>query len=716
MEITGDLEYTARAFAQDAQEAMRGDVVRGLVELITNSDDAYQGGSGPIKISIKPGPEGFKAIVSVSDKAGGLFGEQMKKNFVKLGGENQAAPVGEGFGARGLFGRGAKDVAALGGARFTSIKNGKFSVLEINPKTAKYTISRFDEEATNSDYEACGLNAGESGLTAEIFVASSNSMPSANELIKKLQTNVQLRALINRNTVKLVDPSGKETVLHGLEPMGEKIVDVELDLGPKYSGKAHLKVHRLPSKVTSSINEYSQHGLVVSGRGAVYENSFLSFSGKAEAGWFCGSLDAPEIYDLSRSFDTLGANELNPIRVISRNRDGLARSHPYYRALSAAVEMHLRPIFEEAAQSEGAAKREGESLKRRIQSISQVLGSTLQQILNEDSAGELPNIADWDGESFQMSIIPPRRRMHVGEEVTLSIRVPEGVDTENLKLDIIEEGKALAFASPVQSLSWTKHDRLPISTTTVKIKASDLGQGFLRVVNENKTAMAEIFVVLFDRDKETVCEKLEFSPNKYSCSPGKSRNLLLRAPIDKVGEEIALTYSGIESSGPEKVRLKPLESGRAAVAVVNVSVGAEIGVAKIYATLEDNQAEATLDVKEPTNGMIPKIDVVFAGNENPPRRVDTVPEDGKLVIRIYARHTSLAQIFGKHNGSGFENEEGDSALATTAEIVASQLAIYAVEQDAGTNPIKYQDASSYFVRQQELVSRMVVAAQAGLLA
>jgi hypothetical protein len=716
MEITGDLEYTARAFAQDAQEAMRGDVVRGLVELITNSDDAYQGKSGPITISIKPGPDSFKAIVSVSDKAGGLIGEQMKKNFVKLGGENQAAPEGEGFGARGLFGRGAKDVAALGGARFMSIKNGKYSDLEINPKTAKYSISRFDDDATPSDYKACLLDEGESGLTAEIYVASSNSMPSNNELIKKLQNNVQLRALINRNTVKLVDPSGKETILHGLEPIGEKILDVELDLGPKYSGKAHLKLHRLPNKATSSVSEYSQHGLVVSGRGAVYENSFLSFSGKAEAGWFCGSIDAPEIYDLSRSFDTAGASESNPIRIISRNRDGLARSHPYYRTLSAAVETHLRPIFDEAAKAEGAAKREGESLKRKIQSISQVLGSTLQQILNEDNAGELPNLADWDGESFQMSIIPPKRRMHVGEEVTLSVRVPEGVNTENIKFDIIEEGKALAFSSSVHGLSWTKHERLPVSTTTVKIKASDLGQGFVRVTDENKTAMAEIYVVLFDRDQETLCKQLEFSPSKYTCSPGKSRNLLVRAPIDKVGEEVVLTYHGHESSGPEKVRLKPLESGRAAVATVNVTAGAEVGILNVHAALGEDAAVALVHVKEASNGMIPKIDVVFAGNENPPRRVATVPEDGKLVIRIYARHTSLAQIFGKHNGSGFENEEGDSALATTAEIVASQLAIYAVEQDAASNPIKYQDASSYFFRQQELVSRMVVAAQAGLLA
>jgi hypothetical protein len=36
----GKLVYTTRGFLQDAQDAMRGDVLRALIELITNADDA----------------------------------------------------------------------------------------------------------------------------------------------------------------------------------------------------------------------------------------------------------------------------------------------------------------------------------------------------------------------------------------------------------------------------------------------------------------------------------------------------------------------------------------------------------------------------------------------------------------------------------------------------------------------------------------------------
>ena len=49
----GQLQYTSRAFNQDAQQAMRGDIIRALIELLTNADDAYTAKGGKIIISIE---------------------------------------------------------------------------------------------------------------------------------------------------------------------------------------------------------------------------------------------------------------------------------------------------------------------------------------------------------------------------------------------------------------------------------------------------------------------------------------------------------------------------------------------------------------------------------------------------------------------------------------------------------------------------------------
>ena len=51
--VSGMVEYTGRAFLQDAQEAMGGDIIRALIEMITNCDDSYGSSKGKIRIEIE---------------------------------------------------------------------------------------------------------------------------------------------------------------------------------------------------------------------------------------------------------------------------------------------------------------------------------------------------------------------------------------------------------------------------------------------------------------------------------------------------------------------------------------------------------------------------------------------------------------------------------------------------------------------------------------
>jgi len=88
----GQLVYTTRGFLQDAQDAMRGDVLRALIELITNADDAYNGKGGDIHIDVRVAEVPFEWIISIHDKAGGLSADGLKKAFSNLGDENQSLP------------------------------------------------------------------------------------------------------------------------------------------------------------------------------------------------------------------------------------------------------------------------------------------------------------------------------------------------------------------------------------------------------------------------------------------------------------------------------------------------------------------------------------------------------------------------------------------------------------------------------------------------
>jgi hypothetical protein len=250
----GQLVYTTRGFLQDAQDAMRGDVLRALIELITNADDAYNGKGGEIFISLREAETPFEWVVSIHDKAGGLSAEGLKKAFSNLGDENQKFAADQG--TRGLFGRGAKDVAVFGKARFHSIHSGKYSELQILPKESKWERNAIDLEPTKSNFSELKLNNGESGLTAELYISKEYRVPSSADLIEKLESHVQLRELINRNTVVLSDSRSKvEKRLVGLIPTGEKVLDIEFPVpGYKMSAKLAANNQQLDPIITNMRN------------------------------------------------------------------------------------------------------------------------------------------------------------------------------------------------------------------------------------------------------------------------------------------------------------------------------------------------------------------------------------------------------------------------------------------------------------------------------
>lgn len=710
---SGDLQYTARAFKQDSEDAMKGDVVRALIELVTNADDAYNSKGGSIQIRLLKSESPFQVKISVHDKATGLDADGLEKAFARLGDLNQKF-VGD-MGTRGLFGRGAKDVAALGKARFASIRAGKFSSLEIDPIKAKFNMEDINESPTKSAYEECLLKEGESGLTAELFVSTIHRIPSATDMVTKLQSHVQLRDLLNRNEVFYFDERSKlEVKLRGLVPTGEKVIDQELII-PRFKHPVKIEIYRLPVKEISTLDEYSVHGLVVSGRGAAYENSFLHLSKRPEAGWFCGRLDAPEIHDLARSIDTdKNASELNPTRIVSRQRDGLVQNHPYFRALGSEVEKVLKPLFDAMADEEGAQRKEGDKLRKRFDALSQVLANTLQEILDEADAGELPTSSDDDGSNFALAIIPPRRVIKIGETVSLTVRAPETFDFDSIKFALSSESTSFEIID-TGKVVWSKHPRLPVKQRTIRVLAKSRGTGTLSAFSGDVRAECELIAVAFEPVTEVEPDSLIFDPFHVKVAPTKAKNLILRGPLEYVGEvvQVQSSISGLEV--PTQVRFKSSKSGKSAEILIRALAGIDEGEAIVTAKLDEEVANCSVTIVESARNKNPKIKIEVVGNDNPPRRVDTLPEDGQLVIRIYGRHRSISKVLGKSTPNGFENETTPAAQASIVEIVAQQLSIYAVERDSEKNPDRYPDAPSIFFKQQEFIPRFIIALQSGLL-
>ena len=105
----GQVEYGARAFDQDAGQAIRGDIIRALIELITNADDAYGQADGGITIRVlKTDDERTPTEIRIHDHAKGLDAEGLLRCFSVLGGEREADKTPQ---------RGETDQAGAGRAR-----------------------------------------------------------------------------------------------------------------------------------------------------------------------------------------------------------------------------------------------------------------------------------------------------------------------------------------------------------------------------------------------------------------------------------------------------------------------------------------------------------------------------------------------------------------------------------------------------------------------
>lgn len=91
------VSYGPRAFKQDASNAMKGDVVRGLIELITNSDDAYgNDAQGKIRIEVEH-RRGKPWAIVVRDRAKGMRKARMARAIGDLAVRASASRKGHAF-------------------------------------------------------------------------------------------------------------------------------------------------------------------------------------------------------------------------------------------------------------------------------------------------------------------------------------------------------------------------------------------------------------------------------------------------------------------------------------------------------------------------------------------------------------------------------------------------------------------------------------------
>ena len=354
------LLVTERALLQLASSVVRGDPIRSIVELVTNSDDSYR------RMGAKADPSFGRIMIvldrkenslTVADFAEGMNGETMDQCVGTYGGD--ASGLKRGHSVRGFYGRGLKEaVLGLGVGQVRSIKDGHLYECFLR-EDGTYTRNR-QRTARSEDYLEMGIPHGKNGTKVRVSLLQIKRLPPWSWMSYAISNHCCLRDIMqsSRRRVILSDGSRSE-ILSYKPPQGKLVLSRRRVLIPGFNATLDLKV-QMADKPLSQEGYTRDGGLLVRSRNAIHESTLFKFDYNPYAARIFGEVQCDFIDDLMLRGDL----------VVNDKRDGLDAHHPFTKILRKVVEAELQPIVDrEVASQKVEVKGISSDLRRRLSNV-----------------------------------------------------------------------------------------------------------------------------------------------------------------------------------------------------------------------------------------------------------------------------------------------------------------------------------------------------------
>lgn len=345
------LTIGSRAYKYIRSGAVRS-IIDALVELITNSVDAYNKDSSlvaPHKICIKPVFEKKNKIlcISVVDQAIGLTGHDLEEKFFTVGNYTSSQ------NSRGFFSRGAKDISNIGDVFFESIKDGKYSKIEINRQGLGKTYFK-DLKVTNELRNKTSII--NNGFKATINLLNPFKKMYPNQLLRTIRDHYALRNIVTDNKFDIcIDYLGKcklngicNSVKFDSTEGKQLLVESTFTIASYDNAIATLKIYstQLPN---------ADGALLVKSDSTIYCKT--CFDRKLINHFYmkriCGELHCNKIHDLLYDFEVNGSSEKNPFCIIDNSRGaGIFKDHPFIKELYKYPTIRLNQVLQEIEDAE----------------------------------------------------------------------------------------------------------------------------------------------------------------------------------------------------------------------------------------------------------------------------------------------------------------------------------------------------------------------------
>ena len=710
---------TLRSQAMMSNFAMAGDVVRGILECITNSDDSYtlmekleqNSAKSKKSILISVNRTRKQRTISISDRAQGMSNDDMNNKLREQG--NRTSGFESGEDVRGSRGMGAKDLAGLGAIDYESIKDNKYSIFSTNENLSLKDFS--GRVATDEDRERLGIIRG-NGTKITIHVKDQISIPHKRNLFEKLNNHFELRSINSSDNREILikEDNDDPQKLRYIEPVRKTIIDNNLISIPEYpDAKVHFTLYRNSEKDSNpSKDPSSAAGIVLKGKSAAYEKTIFGLDAKLEANRFSGEIRSEYIDFLVRDYDDRAEREDikkdNPFNILTPNRKGLDDKHPF----KIALEKIIKPILEKYIQDEEKKSQEEKlhlsaKTQKNISSLQQALAQQIEKdFLEYDEEISFRSEGGKNGKTTpDISIIPKSKYVEPNQKFTLSIRIKNDLlEYESQLPDVIVEPEN--SISILEITPFKPHPTPGFSIAQLKMQSTEYltDNALIEVKVGNNIAPGEI-ILSQDYEEPEPINVFCFEHQRVTIKKDQKKRLTLYMPpeiYENCENEPKINF---DISNPEVFNITADKEFTLNDDLItyekNISVeGKQLGAkGTITARFDNLQAKCSLSVGQEESQNSIKIE--FLPVKQGVSRAMTQFDEG-MTINILCKHP----VTMKYLGADLEKEHTPEAQTLLAEIIASEVATTQIEKLSQRVPV--EDAAEFTVRYQEILDKYLI--------
>lgn len=539
--MKGIIEVDPRHTIRRIKTGMQGDVIRALVELITNSDDSYirMEENGEIeegKIEIEYGKCATFGFFAVRDHAEGMATEDVCNNFKRYGASTSGLKVGKKV--RGYFGQGAKDaLVSMSSGTLCTFKDDKFTrcKLFIEEDRPMYDIN----DAVSTTKELRDKHKIYGNGTIASFLAHpkiTGKVPRFDTIHQELANHYLLRKIMSnpRRKVTLKNLDNKEYRKLGyVNPKGQEIISEEFNIDYEKYGRfpIQISISRAERELNQSGDDRNGGLLIVDEEGIILGISLFKYENEPLAANFFGEVKIGRFRELL----------LNEEAVLSEEREGLLRRHPFCKLLIPEIEKRLSDMVEKERirkQNEERNKVDPEETLRYRKAFS---------ILNEIAEVEAKpttylgekkdnQIEDPPGGFY---IYPSSAQITIGKRYALELRVNPKVMPHNTIVKISSNSSKINILTPQIELELSQENFDEIIRKFITIEGTEPNiDAVIQATADSKISKARVYIL---PEKELLLsEGMSFQPESVTLHPNQVRkvNLLVYVKMIESGSQI----------------------------------------------------------------------------------------------------------------------------------------------------------------------------------